>query len=47
MTVEEVRGEGGDLCEETGCSRIAERHFQLTESVLRDLVSTVERGGEA
>jgi DNA-binding GntR family transcriptional regulator len=28
-------------------ARIAERHFQLTESVLRDLVSTVEQGGEA
>ncbi|HEX3299917.1 MAG TPA: FCD domain-containing protein, partial [Actinomycetota bacterium] len=31
----------------TAAARIAERHFQLTESVLRDLVSTVEPGGEA
>jgi len=26
-------------------ARIAERHFRLTESVLRDLVSTIERTG--
>ena len=31
----------------TQAARIAERHFRLTESVLRDLVSTIERGDEA